>query len=325
MNFFKVLLTRVFSLVLLWLVALPASASWPSALGGCQVFDRENERAARVVFAAGPMATGRDETGFERQHRPDPPLIDAGKLQLTVYDCVKSRTAFGVAADLRRQLRRTGWKIDFACDGEDCGPRPGWVALLPELRANPPEGGYSYALAHRLTNTGMVRIAFFITDIDDRPRVMMQRLSVNPDSAIKLELDLVRAEKFYRQQKPAMTLYFPSGSNKPESAPEAVPTLTQGKWVVVGHADHRGSESRNGLLSWQRARRVSAWLQQQGVKRADITQYAVGDMLAQEDAQEDAQASAENLGRQRRVDVFYQPIQEKQSSKVQISGSLAGE
>lgn len=285
------------------------AAAWPDALDGCQIFAQENEQAARVVFAAGPMMSGKGLTAVDKTQEPNPPLIDAGKLKLTVYDCSKRKTAFGVASSLRRQLRATGWQRDFSCDGTACGPRKGWEKLLPELRAKLPQGSYSYALAHKATSSRMDRIAFLAVDLDDRPRILVQRLYVDPADSIKQELDLAKAMVVYQRWKPDGTVLFQPGlsSTATDLAIIADTQDQDANWLLIGHTDRRGSEQSNGLLAWQRARHIAALLKDLGVAESMIEIISVGSLLPSVDGTSEAD---------RRVDMF------RLQANPEVSGSL---
>ncbi|HET7313107.1 OmpA family protein [Salinisphaera sp.] len=84
--------------------------------------------------------------------------------------------------------------------------------------------------------------------------------------------------------------------SKAESKAESGPD-----WVVVGHADPRGTNATNGPLSWRRARTVADVLVDLGVPPAALRVYAVGAQVSSSgDWERGAAAAAE-----RRVDVFW--------------------
>ena len=305
-------------LILVLSAVAPVRAAWPEALSGCRVFDRENEQAARVVFAAGPMLAARrlGASGGDAV-LPDSPLVDAGRLQLTVYDCDKQQTAFGLGSDLRRQLRSTGWTLNFTCDGESCGPSQGWQQLLPELRVQPPQDSYSYTLATRYTSSGVIRLASFAVDIDDRPRVLVQRLQASPEQSIKQELDLAVVQDLYARYQPLQSVHFATASSRvPDTAHASLAALPgpAADWVVVGHSDLRGTEAVNGLLSWRRARQVADLMVRSGVPEANIRIYSVAALLP---------TASEKLDENRRVDIFRMPVTRMEFDKQALSAGPA--
>lgn len=293
-----IFLKRSLFILVLLLVFSPAQAGWQAAINGCSVFDRDAVTDTQIVVAAGPMRAKADTSGYERNFRPHPTVHDAGHLQTTVYDCSQKKTAWGIAADLRRRLRSAGWHVDYGCSGEVCGPAEAWAELFPMLRTTPARTAYSYGAAHRIRAGGIDRFILFAADIDERPRVIVQRLKVNPASPVKQELDLMQAIPLYQKQNPLVSLNFKTASSRLDEKAklENLNHPRGARWVVVGHADPRGAESRNALLSWQRARSVVTELTALGVPSHAISFYAVGDVLAS--------PAAKDFDHQRRVDVF---------------------
>ena len=240
-------------------------------------------------------------------NQPSKVITDAGRIKTSVYDCPERTTALGVAAKLRRALRAGGWQRDYSCNAELCGPPRGWAALMTELRATPLKGAYGYGLVSKHTSSGMQRLAFFTADLDDRPRVIVRTMWVNPSSAIKQELDFDSVKPLYANGQPLSRIHFSTGSSVISDAVSDVALsrlrINDGEsaqWIVVGHADERGSESNNGLLAWRRAQKVSSWLMANGVSRQAMHVYSVGDLMPVAGLRTGQAA----LDANRRVDVF---------------------
>lgn len=287
-------------------------AAWPQAINACKVFDRQNETATRVNFPSGPIIPKTDDTSNEQSIKPSSTLVDAGRLRTTVYDCPKHLSAAGVGADIRRQLRAEGWHKDYACEGYKCGESNAWADLFPELRSTPPDYAYSYTLMHKFAAKRIDRIAVFTADIDARPRVVLRRLAVDPATPLKLELDVSQVEPLYERTQPSAQIRFDSGSSTYTLEAKLEAVLQQSKpddlWILVGHADYRGNEANNAVLSWQRARAVAVDLNKQGIPDRLIKIFAVSDLMPMGQSDTDDAETADNpdaeLIKSRRVDLF---------------------
>lgn len=268
---------------------------------GCHVFERQPAKATRVVLSLGPMLEDKDAARGKQQTGADQVLVDAGHMRLTVYDCPSTLSAEGIAAELKRRLRDQGWKLLYACSNGSCGDRRGWEGIIPAPYSSLSKGELGYVLATKAVASKTHRVAFSLADLDQRPRVIVQQLRSNPADAIRQDLDAAKAKKLYAQIKPIESAYFNTGSSVPIDTQQLTQKMTESaalptaRWVLVGHADSRGNESGNAMLSWRRAQAISGILRVQGVSPEAVEVLAVGDLLQTEGSSPESN---------RRVDLF---------------------
>lgn len=293
-------------IVLVLALLCPLQAwGWSPNLPTCSVFEHHSSLGGRTVLPAGPVELPHDESGYASGYRARSSLADAGDLSVTAYDCPQNTTAYGLTSQLRQRLRQTGYVEQFSCDGPDCGDPKGWVALL-DLKASASADAFTYTLARQRGVAGDQHVAVYAADLDDRPRVIVYTLSANYSSIAKQSFDRGAVKHIYTSDQPLTTVYFASGSSRVLDSESQLAGVEKAdadtaNWVVVGHADSNGRESRNGALAWRRALAVGRLLSQKaGIAYDSIKIYAVGSLMSLASGDDARKPAANN----RRVDVF---------------------
>ena len=302
------------------LFAPHAAAAWHPDMTGCRVFNKDQKQGARTSFPAGSLAPEQQGNNAytASSYRARATMTDAGDLETTIYDCPERMTANGIAVALRTSLQHDGYTLRFACEDSRCGPPAGWQKVLG-LRAAPDASGFSYTLVRRRTDTGIEHIAIYATNLDQQPRIVIYDLDADYDISAKLAFDRSRVEPLYQtDQSPAAAAYFDTGLSRIKNPKALKSALSKTykpnqRWIIVGHADRRGKDAANGILSWHRARAVARVLKDSGVPQSEISLYALGEPLSpvagdqdikQKPNQSAKQAADVRTAPDRRADVF---------------------
>jgi len=255
-----------FMLASLWWNTVQAAPSEFASVSGMRVFSSERNDGAEYRFATGPMIYQRTDTAeFTRGYRPRQSLEVRGDHQRQVLDYSARASARGVAMQIEDRLRKAGFDLQYACSGAECGDAAGWRAMLSRYAVGQAQNQF-YVLGMRTRKNTREYAAYYVNEVDDRPRVIAD-----------LVIDAVTVEDVLRENAQAAsvllssasllgTIDFAPGKSQTE-IPAALPDeikqqLIQrsGKIVVVGYTDDSGGLLLNHELAVERAHFVQGFL-----------------------------------------------------------------
>ena len=196
------------------------------------------------------------------------PLSDVikGQYKREIYDYDIQQSSINIFNQVRKSLKNNGYQEHYSCSTTDCGDISGWQLYITTLIGDVTEKQYFLSAERLINDTESEYVSFYVTEIDDRPRGVIDIISLPTrnkfDVVIKASQFLKRIEKDGRVTVDGLsfglgTATLNHGSDK---AIELMSTVLKQnpnfKFAIVGHSDNTGGFNKNIQLSTERAKMV---------------------------------------------------------------------
>lgn len=246
-------------------------------------------------FIIGPIDYHIDENADKEGYLPTQTLVSKGKYRERVYDYSGHNTALEIASRIAQQLETSGYALDFQCEKEQCGDVQAWQLFMSPFVDGEPGSQY-YLFAQKPLKEALVhQLAVYVNEFSGVPRTVVHEITAaSPQPLLEIEehgvvgvleqlqFDFDSARLAAAEKKKLRALVASL-----EGSSDAV--------LIVGHADERGTDEYNDVLSRSRAESVQRFLIQAGLDRSRIFLRGDGERFA---SANDADTP------KRRVDIF---------------------
>ena len=254
----------------------------------------------RVIV--GPINYITDDSGGEG-YFPDSVTDIFGRIKSVVYDFPINDAAYGIFADLKKEMTLKEVDIVFECSAEKCGDVAGW-RLYYDSRIEGDVHSQYYLVGHYHGDKAESYISAYINEFTDRPRLTIKEVIIDtdPDKHIELVVNSL-GRKLIREGSVSLdSYYFEFDSDRLNDQARLELDSIVGelqvdsfiRLVIEGHADEVGAEAYNDDLSRRRANEVFKYIVEQGVDQERLTVKAYG---------ENVPVSIEDASKNRRVEI----------------------
>lgn len=292
-----------------------AASLWQlAAVSGISQFQSTRNQGDSYALPTGRVVYQQmDNASYTRGYRPQEEKVVIGDHERRIYDYPASASATGVFSTIKRHLESRGFSVLYSCQGAECGKSEGWRALLTPLAVGP-DNSQAYLVGSIERWGSREYAAFYVNEVDDRPRVVGDYLMDQTGVDALLHENANDVAGFINSGAELFgEIPFELGSHRSHKIPDDLASKLQ-TWeqthdkaphqlTVVGYTDETGGLKLNHQLAMERAKFVGDYLAARlQIPRSSITVKALGPLQVPQ-----AQSAASADGTEvppRRVEVW---------------------
>tara|TARA_R110001592_G_C13189889_1_gene752300 strand:+ start:11680 stop:12600 length:921 start_codon:yes stop_codon:yes gene_type:complete len=235
-----------------------------------------------------------------------------GRIERTIYDYKDTESAYNLNLNMKNSIINAGFEIIYECERLACGDVNAWRLYLTKEIEGSHENQYYIVGKHARKKGGDWYISFYVNDIADRPRSVIDVIhtgKVRPESVV-VDHNLLADDLLTKGRVDIPDISFQFNSHRLEKAYYSsllmVANLLKNnknmEIIVVGHTDNFGSIEYNKQLSERRANTVMQFLvTEQGVNPKQLSSAGVGSLSPKVN-----NASKQGRETNRRVEIILQ-------------------
>ncbi|GLS24386.1 OmpA family protein [Marinibactrum halimedae] len=297
-------------------------STYPNA----ELFKRYQKGHQSYHLVSGTMRYITDQSGnFDEGYAPEFSTLINGRVEKSIFDHTEFDSAIEIAKNMRSELLRKGFEIEYECSGLDCGDVAGWRLYLSRYADGVANSQHYIMAKHPGKNGGEWAIAFYVNEFSGIPRSIIH---IVDSTIIKFEQYTINQDHlgvWLREgQKVALEgLYFEFNSDRISNNSNSVLTsliavlseMPDMNISIEGHTDNVGSADYNLTLSLRRAESVKQYLVDKGIDEARLSVEGFGETKPKVNG-------SDSISRQKNRRVEVMPISKLKTEEVNVEKEI---